>query len=116
MQELQNGQLEIISSKTKLLEKAISSSGETPFLEEQYCLNSLLKTRQRTFRISGFNLTCFTTALATACLPILRNNIFQEKDVFFRFGHSNICSSTVPQGQLFHTGRLQFRVHDIVNI
>ena len=54
----------------KMLEKAISSSGEQPLntdLEEQCCLNSLLKTHQRAFSISGFNFSCLTTALSTAC-------------------------------------------------
>ena len=61
MQELQKGQLEIISSKSNLLEKAIGSAGEQPFntdLEEQYCLNLLLKTRQRALSVPFFSISC----------------------------------------------------------
>ena len=71
-----------------MLEKTISSSGEQPFnteLEEQYCLNSLLKTRQRAFSISGFNYSCSTTALSTA---LLANSSKQHND-FLTVGYTS---------------------------
>ena len=121
MQELQKGQLEIISSKSNLLEKAIGSAGEQPFntdLEEQYCLNLLLKTRQRAFSVPGFNFLCLTAALVTAC-KFFEATFFRNKIPSFASGPG---TSVLPLGHRYKVSSftrvagLHFRVDDIVNI
>ena len=68
MQMFHTGQLTAISLTNKLLLNATSWSIEQPFntvSEEQYSLNSLLKTPQSDFRISGFRSWCVKVELAT---------------------------------------------------